>query len=60
MGCHNRHANRNQVVLAWLIGGEPAATPIVGVRTVRQLDDAIAGASLTLSTDQRGRLASAV
>ncbi|MEU4448994.1 aldo/keto reductase [Actinosynnema sp. NPDC050801] len=48
--------NRNQVVLAWLTGGDPAATPIVGVSTVEQLDDAIAGVSLELTDEQRRRL----
>ncbi|PSL57258.1 aryl-alcohol dehydrogenase-like predicted oxidoreductase [Saccharothrix carnea] len=49
-------ANRNQVVLAWLTGGSPAATPIVGVSTVGQLDDALAGAALDLTDEQRRRL----
>ncbi|MFF1747673.1 aldo/keto reductase [Streptomyces mirabilis] len=48
--------NRNRVVLAWLTGGNPAATPIVGVSTVEQLDEAVAGASLELTADQRERL----
>lgn len=49
-------ANRNQVVLAWLAGGNPAAVPIVGVSTAEQLDDAIAGVSLELTGEQRARL----
>lgn len=52
--------NRNRVVLAWLTGGNPAATPIVGVSTVEQLDEAVAGASLELSAEQRERLDRAV
>jgi aryl-alcohol dehydrogenase-like predicted oxidoreductase len=51
--------NRNRVVLAWLTGGNPAATPIVGVSTVEQLDEAVAGVSLELTADQRERLDSA-
>ncbi|HEX6352169.1 aldo/keto reductase [Actinophytocola sp.] len=51
--------NRNRVVLAWLTGGNPAVTPIVGVSTVEQLDEAIAGVSLELTAEQRERLASA-
>lgn len=47
---------RNQVVLAWLIGGTPSITPLVGVSSVAQLDEALAGARLTLSADQRSRL----
>jgi aryl-alcohol dehydrogenase-like predicted oxidoreductase len=52
--------NRNQVVLAWLTGGNPAATAIVGVSTVEQLDEAVAGASLEMTAEQRERLDSAV
>lgn len=52
--------NRNRVVLAWLTGGDPAATPIVGVSTVEQLDEAVAGVSLELSAEQRERLDRAV
>lgn len=47
---------RNQVVLAWLIGGSPSITPIVRVSTAGQLDEALVGARLTLSDDQRARL----
>jgi aryl-alcohol dehydrogenase-like predicted oxidoreductase len=49
-------ATRNQVVLAWLIGGTPSITPAVGVSSVAQVDEALAGARLTLSTDQRAHL----
>ncbi|ACZ86254.1 aldo/keto reductase [Streptosporangium roseum] len=48
--------SRNQVVLAWLSGGAPAVTPIVGVSGTEQLDEALAGVSLTLSTEHRGLL----
>jgi aryl-alcohol dehydrogenase-like predicted oxidoreductase len=48
--------NRNRVVLAWLTGGNPAATPIVGVSTIQLLDEAVAGVSLQLTADQRQRL----
>jgi aryl-alcohol dehydrogenase-like predicted oxidoreductase len=47
---------RNQVVLAWLIGGKPAITPIVRVSTAAQLDEALAGAQLTLTPEQRARM----
>jgi aryl-alcohol dehydrogenase-like predicted oxidoreductase len=47
---------RNQVVLAWLIGGSPAITPIVRVSTAAQLDEALAGARLTLTPEQRARM----
>ncbi|GGZ10807.1 aldo/keto reductase [Streptomyces poonensis] len=45
--------SRNQVVLAWLIGGKPGATPIVGVSTPGQLDEALAGARLRLPDEHR-------
>jgi aryl-alcohol dehydrogenase-like predicted oxidoreductase len=48
--------NRNRVVLAWLTGGNAAVTPIVGVSTVDQLDEALMGVSLELTADQRARL----
>jgi aryl-alcohol dehydrogenase-like predicted oxidoreductase len=47
---------RNQVVLAWLLGGDPAISPIVGASTAAQLDEAMAARSLRLSDDQRRRL----
>lgn len=52
--------SRNQVVLAWLTGGTPAVTPIVGVSTADQLEEAFAGVSLRLTNDQRTRLDAAV
>jgi aryl-alcohol dehydrogenase-like predicted oxidoreductase len=53
-------ATRNQIVLAWLTGGRPAITPIVGVSRSEQLDEAIAGVSIALTDDQRQRLDAAV
>jgi aryl-alcohol dehydrogenase-like predicted oxidoreductase len=47
---------RNQVVLAWLLGGEPAISPIVGVSTPAQLDEALAARTLRLSDEQRRRM----
>ncbi len=49
-------ATRNQVVLSWLAGGEPAITPIVGVSSAEQLDEAIAGVAIELTDEQRQRL----
>jgi aryl-alcohol dehydrogenase-like predicted oxidoreductase len=49
-------ATRNQVVLAWLGGGDPPVTPIVGVSTTAQLQEALSGASLALTDTQRRRL----
>lgn len=47
---------RNQVVLAWLLGGDPAISPIVGVSSAEQLDEALAARSLRLSDEQRRRM----
>lgn len=49
-------ATRNQVVLAWLAGGDPPVTPIVGVSTTAQLEEALGGVSLVLTDSQRRRL----
>ncbi|MEO3799760.1 aldo/keto reductase [Nonomuraea sp. B1E8] len=47
---------RNQVVLAWLIGGSPAVIPVVGVSSAAQVDEALAGAALVLPAELRARL----
>jgi aryl-alcohol dehydrogenase-like predicted oxidoreductase len=44
---------RNQVVLAWMAAGDPAASPTVGVSTPAQLDEATAAQRVILSSDQR-------
>jgi aryl-alcohol dehydrogenase-like predicted oxidoreductase len=46
-------ATANQVVLAWLIGGEPPVVPLVGASSVGQLDESLAAVDLQLSADQR-------
>ncbi|RMI40089.1 aldo/keto reductase [Streptomyces triticirhizae] len=46
----------NQVVLAWLTGGTPPITPIVGVSRPEQLDEALAGAALGLPAEHRALL----
>ncbi|WP_433890644.1 aldo/keto reductase [Streptomyces sp. CA-111067] len=53
-------ATRNQVVLSWLTGESPSATPIVGVSRVEQLDEAMAGVSLRLTPSQHTRLNAAL
>ncbi|MCG5214527.1 aldo/keto reductase [Streptosporangium soli] len=50
----------NQVVLAWLVGGDPGVLPIVGVSSIAQLDEALGGVTLTLDADARDRLDAAV
>ncbi|MER7661827.1 MULTISPECIES: aldo/keto reductase [unclassified Streptomyces] len=49
-------ATVNQVVLAWLIGGETPVVPLVGASSVAQLDESLAAVDLELTADQRTRL----
>jgi len=49
-------ATANQVVLAWLIGGQVPVIPLVGASSVAQLDESLAAADLELTVDQRARL----
>lgn len=49
-------ATRNQVVLAWMIGGELPIVPLVGVSSCTQLEEALTAVDLELSDDQRRRL----
>lgn len=41
-----------QVVLAWLASGSPALTPIVGASSVKQVEQAVVGASTILTEDE--------
>jgi len=49
-------ATPNQVVLAWLLGGDPPVWPIVGASTPERLDEVLAGRDLKLDPGQRRRL----
>lgn len=49
-------ATRNQVVLAWLAGGDTPVSPIVGVTTAAQISEAMAARELDLSREQRAHL----
>jgi aryl-alcohol dehydrogenase-like predicted oxidoreductase len=49
-------ATVNQVVLAWLMGGEIPVIPLVGASSVAQLDESLAAVDLELSAAQRARL----
>ena len=49
-------ATVNQVVLAWLIGGEVPVIPLVGASSVTQLDENLAAVDLELTAEQRTRL----
>ena len=46
-------ATANQVVLAWLIGGELPIVPLIGASSVAQLDESLAAVDLQLSAEQR-------
>ncbi|MFW5420718.1 aldo/keto reductase [Nocardiopsis sp. CNT-189] len=46
-------ATRNQVVLAWLMGGPEPVVPLVGASTLAQLDEVLAAAELDLTAEQR-------
>ncbi|MFF7636863.1 aldo/keto reductase [Kitasatospora sp. NPDC008050] len=49
-------ASANQVVLAWLIGGEVPVIPLVGASSVAQLSESLAAVDLELTADQRALL----
>ncbi|MFF9505505.1 aldo/keto reductase [Streptomyces sp. NPDC014724] len=49
-------ATVNQVVLAWLIGGDIPFVPLVGASSVAQLDESLAAVDLELTAEQRAGL----
>ena len=49
-------ATANQVVLAWLMGGELPVIPLVGASSVAQLEESLAAVDLELTAEQRARL----
>ena len=49
-------ATPNQVVLAWLIGGDPPVVPIIGATSVSQLEENLGAFELELDAAQRARL----
>jgi aryl-alcohol dehydrogenase-like predicted oxidoreductase len=52
-------ATPNQVVLAWLLAGDPPVLPVLGVSSVAQLDECLAALSLVLDDEHRHRLTTA-
>lgn len=48
--------SRSAVVLAWMVGGDPAIRPIVATSRAAQLTEALDAARLTLTDDQRKAL----
>ena len=49
-------ATVNQVVLAWLMGGELPVIPLVGASSLAQLEESLAAVDLELTAAQRTRL----
>ncbi|MBG6067676.1 aldo/keto reductase [Micromonospora ureilytica] len=49
-------ATVNQVVLAWLLGGELPSIPLVGASSMAQLEESLAAVDLELTAEQRHRL----
>jgi aryl-alcohol dehydrogenase-like predicted oxidoreductase len=49
-------ATVNQVVLAWMMGGELPMIPLVGASSVAQLEESLGAVDLELSAEQRSRL----
>jgi aryl-alcohol dehydrogenase-like predicted oxidoreductase len=49
-------ATRNQVVLAWLLRGNPPVLPVLGVSSVSQLDECLGALDLELDDELRHRL----
>jgi aryl-alcohol dehydrogenase-like predicted oxidoreductase len=49
-------ATVNQVVLAWLIGGEVPVIPLLGASSIAQLNESLAAADLELTAEQRAAL----
>jgi aryl-alcohol dehydrogenase (NADP+) len=49
-------ATMAQVAIAWLLGVEGVTAPIVGARTVDQLEDLLGAAEVTLTAEERVRL----
>jgi len=49
-------ATPNQVVLAWLLGGDPPALPVLGVSSVAQLDECLGAVDLHIDEQHRYRL----
>jgi aryl-alcohol dehydrogenase-like predicted oxidoreductase len=49
-------ATPNQVVLAWLMQGQPSILPVVGASSVAQLDELLGAVDLRLDEDVRRRL----
>lgn len=54
--CRNRDATMAQVCHAYLTGGTPAGIAVMGAKTLRHLEDSLAGADLVLTDAERTAL----
>lgn len=52
----DRGVTRAQVALAWLLGQSVVSSPIVGVTSLRHLDEALAAVEIRLEPEERERL----
>jgi aryl-alcohol dehydrogenase-like predicted oxidoreductase len=50
------NTTRHQVVLSWLLGGDPEVWPIVGATTLDRLDEALDTYEIKLTPEQRARM----
>jgi len=53
---NNHQTSVSQVALAWLLANPLVVCPIIGPRTLTQLEDNLGGASMRLSDDEKARL----
>lgn len=49
-------ATLNQVVLAWMIGGDVPVIPFVGASSVAQLNESLEAVDIALTEEQRAKL----
>ena len=52
-------ASPNQVILAWMLAGDPPVVPLIAASTLPQLDENIAALEIKLTPDQISRLTEA-
>ena len=51
-----RNANRNQILYAWLMGGDPAIIPLTAPTSVAQLETNLQSIDIELNADEMSRL----
>ena len=53
---HQTGATQNQIVLAWLLGGDMPMVPLLSASSVEQMDESLEAVDIELSPEQRGIL----